>query len=161
MASKYSTIPQVIDYLYGQITTAAAGQPDTVVVDGYPGKVLLNGLIAIGGTVEPVADPAYEAVSLGAKRIEEAYQIPINISAYRGGSSSDSANGEKQARDFAFVLYDLVVGVLAADPSLGNLVNWCLPKELMVNGTNNESATEGVDTIISFKIEVHARITFR
>lgn len=161
MASKYSTIPQVLDYLYTQITTAAAGQAQVTVSDGYPGTEQQPDIIAIGGEVLPVTDGMQEAVSLGAYRLEEMYEIGVNLSSYRGGSAADTANDEKVARDAVFALYDLVVGVIAADVSLGNNVLWGLPGKLMVKGTDFETAAMGLIVSLQFQITVKALISLR
>lgn len=161
MASKYSTIPQVLDYLYTQISTAAAGQAQVTVSDGYPGTEQQPDIIAIGGEVLPVTDGMQEAVSLGAYRLEEMYEIGVNLSSYRGGSAADAANDEKVARDAVFALYDLVVGVIAADMSLGNNVLWGLPGKLMVKGTDFETAAMGLIVSLQFQITVKALISLR
>ena len=157
MSSAYSSVPQVIDYLYSAIKTAVGARADTVVADGYPGTAELPDIVAIGGTTTPVADSEQTAVSLGAKRIEELWELTITISSWRGGSSNDPANGEKQARDAAFSLYDLVIGAIAADLSLGGNCLWALPLKLAVQGTNAETAAAGVTVDLAFNLRVKAQ----
>ena len=159
MASKYSSIPQIVDYLYAKIAAAAAPMVQVVVADGYPGTEEQPDIIAIGGTIAPVVQGGQEPGTLGARNFNEHYEIDVTLSSYRGGSATDQANGEKIARDAAFALYDLVVGVLAADLSLGGLCQWGIPGKLAVAGTNVDTAAAGVIVDLTFSIAVYARIS--
>ena len=159
MSSAYSSVPQVIDYLYAKLQAALAGRADLVVVYGYPATAETPDIVAIGGTTTPVADGEIEARALGAKRIEELYELTLTISSYRGGSSADPANGEKVARDAAFSLYDLVIAAIGSDLSLGGNCLWALPLKLAVQGTNAETAAAGVTVDLTFNLRVKAQFS--
>lgn len=156
MAAKYSSIPAVIDYLYTNITTAAANAVnavEVVVADGYPGTEELPDIIAIGGTIIPVSDGEQKPGTLGARSFNEDYELKLTLSSYRGGQD------EKTARDAAFALYDLVVGVLVADLTLGGACMWAIPSKLVIQGTNVDTAASGVTVDLDFSISVHQRIS--
>lgn len=152
MTSKYSTIPQVLDYLYTSIQAASVGMADTVISDGYPGTEQTPNIIAIGGTTKPVADGDSTPISLGARYFDEVYEVDLNLSSYVGG------NIEKVARDAAFSLYDLVIGVLVKDFTLGGTCLWAIPSKLAVDGSNFDTAAAGVIVDLTFSIRIHSRI---
>ncbi len=152
MTSKYSSIPQVIDYLFAEIQSAAAGLADTVISDGYPGTEQTPNIIAIGGTTKPVADGDATPVSMGARFIQESFEVDLTLSSFVGGTD------EKVARDAAFSLYDIVVGVIAKDFTLGGNCTWALPSKLAVDGSNFDTAAAGVIVDLTFAIRVSSRI---
>ena len=108
-----------IDYLVAALPTLLTAVDSTaLVVDNYPTKT--SQAMVIIGRSDPdsamAGDGTQMIVQLGAGRREESYSIPCFISVYRPGPT------QKPARDAAIALFDVVAHLVAADPSLGSLL---------------------------------------
>ncbi len=159
MSSTYSKIPDVIDYLVSNFTTAVHALDPTITVgDGFPGPEDggqgLSRIIAVGGTINPVADGEDTPKVLGLRYLDEDFEIPITISSFTGDAT------DKPARDGAFALYDVAVGVLATDPTLGGIVRWCIPKKVSVKGSDGVTAAAGRTVTVTFSIRISDRVPF-
>lgn len=108
-----------IDYLVAALPTLLTAVDSTaLVVDNYPTKT--SQAMVIIGRGDPdsamAADGSQMVVNLGAGRREESYNVPCFISVYRNGPT------QKPARDAAIALFDVVAHLVAADPTLGGLL---------------------------------------
>ena len=114
-----SSVPSVITAVLSMITTAVAGQVDSVnggavaVVDGELGTYVANEYVQIVGTT----GGHQQWASIGTQRRDESYDITGLIRAYVG--NDDQAHVRQRVYD----LFALIETALDDDPQLGGVVN--------------------------------------
>ena len=114
-----TSVGGAIDYLVAALPALLTAVDSSAVVADNEPLVTSHSLVVIGRT-EPenagAADGSQMVVNLGAGRREESYVVPCFISVYRNGPA------QKPARDAAIALFDVVAHLVAADPTLGGLL---------------------------------------
>ena len=114
-----TSIGGAIDYIVANLPAPVAAVDATAVVADNDPIVTSKSLVVIGrnspedGTA---ADGSQMIVVLGANERQEGYTIPCFVSVYRPGPA------QKPARDAAIALFDVVGHLIAADVTLGGLL---------------------------------------
>lgn len=154
---RLSTIPVAIDGLLAALRVAA---PAAVkVVDGFPRwTITKDDLIAVGGKPEPTAfgrwfDMVEGTFPVVSPRMEE-YFLSVSCSSSRGVSVP-----QKDVRDRAFALAQLVDDAVQSDPTLGGVVRSArLVGEVSLTQTSEVNATAGVFAEVVFPVVISASL---
>lgn len=156
MADLVTTVPAAIDALVVALETAA---PRPVkVVDGFPRFTLTDtDLIAVGGKPEPTAAGRWAEMAEGAfpgvSPVMETYLVSVTCRCSRGVSAS-----QKDVRDRAFALVELVNDAVQADPTFGGVVRSAQARigDFTLTQTSAENAQSGTFAEVVFPVELTA-----
>lgn len=149
-----SQLPAAIDWLVAQATAIKAEVPTLVVSDGWPTEDA-NDMIVVGLSPAQTDTPGEsEWAALGRRSVDKYWEIPLEVSAFRGGDD------QKLARDACFVLYDALLAKLAADYTLGGA---CHPRPAEISTPTYIPTTEATDAgtgrraVVQFSIRINYR----
>lgn len=118
------SMPRVIDYLVTTFRALPLTQVPTLpwsVFDGFPGQMIPDNFIAIGGGSTPTAYGPENWALIGALKRDENYLVEIALASYVGGSSdsqnqTDYSNAQQTARNQAFAMFNAIDGALRGTP---------------------------------------------
>jgi hypothetical protein len=109
-----SSIAPVIDYLVATISALPACAAPVTVSDGYSEVFPNSAMVMVGVTDQTGETPVtLRFGELGPKSSGERFDIPCVIYCHSGSTSA------KEVRDAAFAIYNPIITVILADPSLG------------------------------------------
>jgi hypothetical protein len=113
-----SSFPAAVDWLVANLRTAVqAAVPTAVVSDGWPTEAAHDEVVVGITPRDDESEGDHEWVAIGQNKVDEEYDLPIEITSWRGGSS------QKLARDACKVLLDAAVTKIRSDLSLGGAVS--------------------------------------
>lgn len=153
----HSTVPAVLDYLTAQIRALPACADPVQVFDGYP-SAETSTFVIVGGRGQATLDTTELWASLGQQAKYESYRVLGEIYSADGGAD------QKPSRDRVYAIFAAISDMVRADYTLGNLVGrgaGPAPAEIgagSLQQTDEETAPNGRDALLSFYVDIHTRI---
>lgn len=155
MSGAYTSVPDVLDYLYQLIGGLPECTPPVTVSDGWPGVFQPQTMVCIGGGPEDDEQSTtrdFAVMGTGPNNLLEEYDVLIYIRAWTGGTD------QKPARDNAFTLAKAIEAAIRADMNLGGTIAHYYPAHLnasRLRQTKADTATAG--RVAEIRLTLHVK----
>lgn len=150
-----SCLPAAIDWLVAEGGTAVRAAVSTVVIsDGWPTETAEDEVV-IGMTPrDDETEGEQEYIAIGQQVIDEQWDVPIEVTAFRGGSS------QKVARDACFVMFNALLAKIRTDLTLGGACKFpvSITRPVCISTSDSGTAGTGRRSSVLFSVHLHHRI---